>query len=355
MIRNRVIALTLTAALGVSVVLTPAAAFADTSDELQAQLDAANAQLNEYYAQAEEASEKVSKTQEQLDQTNADIEAKEVELDAAKDILADRVTSDYKSGGVNILQVGMGSTSLADFISRYYLATKVAESDAKTIQNVKDIQAELDAKKSEQEELLSTQKAEQEELDAKAAEAEAYISSLSSELQAAIAEEQAAAQAAAEAAAAAAEAEATANNGNYVTEETTTDNSANTSSDTTNSTTDSGSYSGSLTQAQRNAIVSAAWAQVGKPYVYGGNGPDSFDCSGFTCWCYSAAGISLPRSSYSQGGCGSSTSNPQAGDIVCWGGHVGIYMGGGMMIDAGNPRVGVSYRSVYGSPWYRTF
>ena len=71
-------------------------------------------------------------------------------------------------------------------------------------------------------------------------------------------------------------------------------------------------------------------------------------------YCYAQAGISLPRTSYAQGACGTTTSNPQAGDIVCWGGHVGIYIGGGMMIDAGNPSVGVSYRSVYGSPWYQT-
>lgn len=93
---------------------------------------------------------------------------------------------------------------------------------------------------------------------------------------------------------------------------------------------------------------------VGCSYVYGATGPNAYDCSGFVQYCYAQAGISLPRTSYDQGACGTTTSNPQAGDIVCWGSHVGIYIGGGMMIDAGNPSVGVSYRSVYGSPWYQT-
>lgn len=369
MIRNHFAATAAVCSLGLALAFAPSVAYADTAQELQAQLDTANATLSGLYAQAEEASEKVNETQTQLDETNADIETKQQELSAAQDVLASRVNSNYKTGGVSLLSIIFESSDFDELVSRMYYAAKVSASDAAVIQNVKDIQAELDAKKSEQEQLLAEQKTQQEQLDAAVAESESYVSSLSAQVQEAIAAEQAAREAEQAAAAAAAAEAAAANDGNYV--DGTTDNTqqnnqtnqdnqngdtdSNSNSNSNNTSDNSNSSSGGLTQSQRNAIVSAAWSKVGCSYVYGASGPSSYDCSGFTQYCYSAAGISLPRSSYSQGGSGYSTSNPQAGDLVCWGGHVGIYMGGGMMIDAGNPRVGVSYRSVYGSPWYRTF
>lgn len=110
--------------------------------------------------------------------------------------------------------------------------------------------------------------------------------------------------------------------------------------------------SGNTSAAQ--TIVNAAYGQLGVPYVYGGNGNNGgWDCSGLVQYCHSAAGISLPRTSQSQGGCGIAVSNPQPGDIVCYGTHVGIYIGGGQMIHAPKPGDKVKVAAVYGSPWYR--
>lgn len=366
MIRKRIAAISLTVALSASYILAPSVALADTAS-LQAQLDAANATLNELYSKAEELSEQVNQTQADLDSTNAEIETKQEELSEAQDVLADRVASNYKTGGVSLVTIIFQSSNFDELVSRIYYANKVSASDAEAISTVKEIQAELDTKKGEQEQLLADQQTQQAELDASVAESESYVSSLSSELQEAIAAEQAAAQAAAEAAAAEAAQNASNNGGNYVdntdnpADNTANNNNNNNNSNSNNSSNNNsnsnnnGSYSGgSLSSSQRNAIVSAAWAKVGCSYVYGATGPNSYDCSGFVQYCYRAAGISLPRSSYDQGACGTRTSNPQAGDIICWGGHVGIYIGGGMMIDAGNPSTGVSYRAIYGSPWYVT-
>jgi len=97
------------------------------------------------------------------------------------------------------------------------------------------------------------------------------------------------------------------------------------------------------------AVLAYARAQVGKSYGAGGEGPSYFDCSGFTMTAYARAGIQLPHSSGAQAARAYSISRGAArpGDLVVGPGHVGIYMGGGMMIDAGNRRTGVVYRRLY--------
>lgn len=97
------------------------------------------------------------------------------------------------------------------------------------------------------------------------------------------------------------------------------------------------------------AVLSYAWAQVGKSYRSGAEGPNSFDCSGFTMRAYARMGLDLPHSSGEQAARARTISRAEArpGDLVVGPGHVGIYMGRGMMIDAGNSRVGVTYRKMY--------
>jgi cell wall-associated NlpC family hydrolase len=98
------------------------------------------------------------------------------------------------------------------------------------------------------------------------------------------------------------------------------------------------------------AVLAFARTQVGKGYVSGGEGPSGYDCSGFTKRAYARAGLRLPHSSGAQAARARSISRARArpGDLVVGTGHVGIYMGGGMMIDAGNRRTGVVYRPLFG-------
>ena len=88
------------------------------------------------------------------------------------------------------------------------------------------------------------------------------------------------------------------------------------------------------------AVLSTAHSLIGKPYRWGATGPNAFDCSGFTSFVWRAAGLSLPHSSVAQYNSlpRVSLSSLQPGDIVFsrWngGGHVGLYIGGGRMINA---------------------
>ncbi len=120
-------------------------------------------------------------------------------------------------------------------------------------------------------------------------------------------------------------------------------------------TTGRGGYTGP-TSTQAEQAVAFAYNQLGCPYVFGGTGPcgSGFDCSGLTMSAWASAGVSIPRTSYGQATLPAvSTSNLQPGDILEFAGdsHVGIYVGGGMLIDAPQPGMNVEKVSL-NSSWY---
>lgn len=113
-------------------------------------------------------------------------------------------------------------------------------------------------------------------------------------------------------------------------------------------------------------LVKEAMRYIGTPYVWGGNTPLGFDCSGFTSYVYkNVLGITLPRISYQQGngGQGVGRDEMRPGDLVFWDNsnrnngadHVGIYIGNNQFIAAPEPGQSVKVSSLYGDYWARRY
>ena len=94
------------------------------------------------------------------------------------------------------------------------------------------------------------------------------------------------------------------------------------------------------------AAIAFAEAQVGRPYCWGGTGPRCFDCSGLVQAAWRSAGTKLPRTAEAQRDAlvPVPLDSLEPGDILYWRGHVGLYVGGGQMVDALNARSGVVRR-----------
>jgi cell wall-associated NlpC family hydrolase len=117
---------------------------------------------------------------------------------------------------------------------------------------------------------------------------------------------------------------------------------------------DAGSY---LTRAQIRTVLQEAAKQVGKPYVWGATGPDTFDCSGLVGWAFAKAGISMPRTTFQQWYAGPHVplSDARPGDLLFWNydptapdlpDHVAIYAGNGMELVATHTGDYVRYKAV---------
>ncbi|MGW6155210.1 NlpC/P60 family protein [Streptomyces sp. NPDC055144] len=98
------------------------------------------------------------------------------------------------------------------------------------------------------------------------------------------------------------------------------------------------------------AALSAAATQLGKPYVSGGTGPNSYDCSGLTQWSYGQAGVGITRTTYTQQNDGTKIGMSQLkpGDLVFFNNlaHVGLYAGNGQVLHAPHPGAVVRYESM---------
>ena len=364
------------ATAGIAWAQTPAINQAQSqADALRAQVDALDAQVEAAVEEYDTANANLENTQAAADDNEKKLTAAEADLDQAKAKLSNRIVEIYKAGHLGVIDTLVGSASFSDLINRVKLVERLSKQDADLVAQVSAYDTEVTTRKAE----LQKQLADEKEYAAQAATAEKLVEAQlaakkkalkGKEAQVAqLEKDEAARQAAlaAEAKRAAEEArkarEAAARTttttalettttthrptttGHTGTTDGTTDTTKRTTTTTdraTTTTTDPGSSGGT----SGGDVVDYALQFLGTPYVWAGSSPSGFDCSGFTRYVYQHFGISLPHSSSIQAGYGTAVSRAdlQPGDLVFFFSpihHVGIYIGGGKMMDAAGTGKGV--------------
>ena len=363
----------LAAVLAGSLTVTPVFAAPDTQDlenskaAAQSEVDSLQEELTELLNKAGELEEQMITTGEKILKAQEDLEEAEKKADEQYESMKIRIRYMYENGQTDAIETLLSSTDFSDFVNKAEYIQNVHSYDRKELQELKETQQTIsdlkDTLEKEQEQQEKTQAAyeeQEQQLNQTLEEKKAEVADFDEQIQAAA---EAAAQEAARREEAQSSSQQSSGSGSAAVSGSGTSSNSGTSSGggtgsgsgtSSNSGSSSGGSVSSGNTSAAQAIVNAAYSQLGVPYVYGGSTPGAaLDCSGLVQYCHSVAGISLPRTSQAQGGCGVAVSNPQPGDIVCYGTHVGIYIGNGQMIHAPKPGDVVKIASVYGSPWYR--
>lgn len=368
----------ITAVVTSSMIVTPVLA-APSVDDLKKEKAAKQNEVSSLQSQLTTLMGKVNTLESELIQTGEDITKAQSDLVVAQKkekeqyaAMKKRIKYMYEAGNDSAFETLVTSDDFTDLLSKAEYVQNVHSYDRKQLQEYVETKQQIS-------DLKDSLEKDQKELESKQAEYEkqgdnlnnlitsksAEVANLDSEIQAAAeaAAKEAAERAAKEAAEKAAKEAAkkqqasaannstssnrnnsTTSNRNNTTSNNTTSNKNNTSNttrpsgnNTSSSTTKpSGNNTSSNTTSGSNAnggtIVSRAYSQLGKPYVWGACGPNSFDCSGFVSYCltgsYTRLGTTLTFMGWTR------VSNPQPGDVVTTATHCGIYIGNGQMIHA---------------------
>ncbi|MBQ3105053.1 MAG: C40 family peptidase [Lachnospiraceae bacterium] len=330
--------------------------------ELESQLEALDAQLVELMASVSLIEEEITNKEIEIEEARIQYEEAQAEETAQYEAMKTRIRFMYERGDRSYLELLLQSEGLADMINKADYVEKLYAFDRELLlkfqaareavalakQALEEEQAMLEE---QQHQLKEEEEALEAVLDTKRREAEDYEMQLARARQEAAAykarikqqnaeikkleeaarkkaEEEARKQA--EAAAASGKNQGKESGSNY--------------------TAAIDSSSGSATGKE---IANYACQFIGNPYVYGGTSlTNGADCSGFVMSVYKNFGYSLPRSSSGQRGAGREVSfaDAQPGDIVCYAGHVGIYIGGGQIVHASTVKTGIKISNVTYKP-----
>ena len=373
------------AALGATSLIIPEFAFAETAAEKQAEADAVRNQLVGLQADLETAGENYYAALDEQESAQRSMEEQQVKIDETtqeieglQDRLSTRARSMYRSGSTTFIDFLLGASSFAEFTQNWELLNQINANDADLVDQTKAAREQLQAAKDEfaRQEQIAAQKAAEckqihDEVQVKVQNATDLMNSLDEEARALLEQEQAAAAAAAAAQAQAeAEAAAAAAGGNGG------GNQGGGSNDGGNQGGgNDGGYQGGGgndgggnggggstivypggggSAGDNSAAYSYACSRIGCPYVWGAEGPDSFDCSGLVTWAYRQLGIELPHQSEAQMACATrvvSVSEARPGDVLWRYGHVGIAGGYGGTPYVHAPTFGACVRNTDSLSW----
>ncbi len=319
----------------------------EEQDELESELAELETQLTEILSNISTLEETITAKEEEILRAGEEYETAVAEKDAQYEAMKVRIQYMYEqSTSTAMIESIIKSTSIMDLLNKVEYVTSVYEYDKnmldtyeETVAYVEEVQLSLDEELNELEVLEEEAAAQKTQLAALIAAAESEIAYLDEEIQAAIEAEEEAERIAAEEEAAAAEAAAAAAAQAQAQAEAEAEANGTTDSDSSsNSSSSSSGSSSSLVTNSSSVIVQAAASYIGVWYQWGGTSYSGIDCSGLTQAAYAAAGISIPRTATDQRLNGTvvgySISDAQPGDIICYSGHVGIYIGDGYLIHA---------------------
>lgn len=338
--KKRLTQAVIAASVASALAVTPV--FAEPSvDDLKKDKAAAESEVGSLQEELTELVSKISRLEsdliekgEEVSQAEEDLkEAQQKEEEQYEDMKL-RIKFMYEEGDTSIVETLVSAKNFSDLVNKAEYVQNVHTYDRQmlkeyvdTKQQVAELKDTLEEEMSNMENMQAQFESDKENLDATLESKKSEIANLDGEIQAAV--EKAAEEQRREEEARQREASQTpsGNNGNGAGSGG-TDGGKKPSSPQP-------SYQGQGDTAVAQAIVSAAYSQLGVPYKWGGTTPGvGLDCSGLVQYAHRMAGISIPRNSESQYASGQKVSNPQPGDI-CWKpGHVGIYIGGGKMIEA---------------------
>lgn len=346
------------AAFGAVSLATPSIAFAaPTAAEKQAEADSVRAQVTTMQHELSQASDNYYTALEEHDKALAAMEEAQARIDEAtaqitglQENLGTRARSMYRSGSTSFLDILLGASTFEEFTNNWTILNQMNQNDADMVQETKDLREEVEKEKIEYErqEKIASEKAEEarvikDQAEATVVQMTAILDSLDAEARQLLEQEQqAAAEAAAAAERAAMEAQLAGGNNN---------GGGGGSSGGGGGGNSSGGYTGGSSPIPaKGSVVDYAVSRLGCPYVWGATGPNSFDCSGLTSWCYSQVGIWITRTTYSQIAAAKAVlpvSAAEPGDVLHNSGHVGICTayGGGTYIHAPQPGDVVKYSS----------
>ncbi|MCG3042659.1 NlpC/P60 family protein [Streptomyces fenghuangensis] len=364
-----------TAAIASATLLSQGPAHASPEDD-RPSIEEVRERVDALYREAGSATQKYNAAKERTDEQREKVdrlldEAAERtdRLNDARRKLGGYATAQYRTGGVSGTAVLLLSDNPQDFFGHKHLMDRITDRQRQAVDDYRDQQRAAQKKRSEasaslaeltdaQEELADSRKTVQ----GKLAQARKLLSELTAEEKArlAAAERKRQEEARRKAAAAAAERErreearreAAAESGEQAEAPADSGTGTGTGGTDTGTGTADGSYA-----AKADKVLAFAEAQLGKPYVWGATGPNSYDCSGLTRAAWLSAGVSLPRTTYDQVEAGTRIARAEMrpGDLVFFYddiSHVGIYAGGGQMIHAPKPGAEVRYESVDHMPFH---